>query len=73
MSKAIANPLEYYASQSLITDPREYAYMLEGLPTDILTLCEVVRGSILHTETASRLGVELTSERFSEIYTRMFI
>ena len=48
MSRPIVNPLEYYARQSPITEPREHVELLQGLPLEIPALCRVVQGILLH-------------------------
>jgi len=56
-------PLQYYATQSIITDPQEYRHLFDGLPNDIPSLCGVVQGLILHTHWAERYGVQVSEER----------
>ncbi|HEY41660.1 MAG TPA: transglutaminase domain-containing protein [Dehalococcoidia bacterium] len=60
------NPLQYYASHSVMTEPAEYQHLFNRLPTDILALCEIVQGLILHTHWAERYGVQLSEERQQE-------
>jgi hypothetical protein len=60
------DPLQYYATQSVITDPQEYRHLFNGLPRDITSLCEIVQGLILHSRWAERYGVQLTEERQQE-------
>jgi len=62
MSKSV-NLLGYYTRQSPITDPREYFYLFEGLPTDIPALCGVVQGVMIHRVSAKLRGVELTEKQ----------
>ncbi len=45
MSESTIHPLEYYARPGLMTDPGEHASLLDGLPTEIPALCQVVRGT----------------------------
>ena len=59
-------PLDFYARQGPITDPGEYAGYLEGLPTEIPALCQVLQGILLHLHWARRYGVELSEERKRE-------
>jgi len=48
MAQSNSNPLAYYASPGLMTDPKEYAYLFNGLPTEIPELVKVVQGLMLH-------------------------
>jgi hypothetical protein len=61
-----SDPLEYYATHSVITDPQECRYLFDDLPGDIPALCEIVQGLILHSHWAERYGVQLTEERRQE-------
>jgi hypothetical protein len=70
MSETITDPLEYYARPGLITNPGKYAGLLDGLPTDIPSLCKVVQGLVLHIFWAERYGVKLTAERQQEVQLR---
>jgi hypothetical protein len=60
------NPLQYYATHSVMTDPGEYRHLFDGLTADIASLCEIVQGLILHTHWAERYGVQLSKEREQE-------
>ena len=60
------NPLQYYSTQSIMTDPAEYRHLFDELPSDIPALCEIVQGLILHSHWAERYGVQLTEERQQE-------
>jgi len=62
----VSDPLRYYATHSVMTDPGEYRHFFDGLPTDIPSLCGVVQGLILHAHWAERYGVELSEERQQE-------
>ena len=53
------DPLEYYASPGLLTDPLEHSHLFTGLPTDVRELCAVVQGVMLRIFWAQRYGVEL--------------
>lgn len=64
------NPLEYYKSQGKITDPKEYSYLLDNLPTDIAELCTIVHGVITHRNSTKMYGLELTEQRKQEGETR---
>ena len=70
MLESTTNPLDYYASQSPITDPGQYIELFEALPSDIPALCEVVQGILMHQSSADLRGVELTDERRVELELR---
>ena len=70
MSEPITNPLEYYACPGPMTDPKEYASLLDGLPTDIPSLCQVVQGLTVHIFWAERYGLALSEERKQEVELR---
>ncbi len=57
------DPLQYYATHSIMTAPQEYRHLFDGLPADIPSLCEIVQGLILHAHWAERYGVQLSEER----------
>jgi hypothetical protein len=61
---------EFYAQQSIVTDPGDYRVKFEGLPTDIGQLCKVVQGLVTHRNASKLYGVELTETRKSEGETR---
>ncbi len=61
---------QYYASQSLITDPGKYRDLYAALPDDIPSLCKVVQGLLLHLHWAQAYGVDLTDERKTEVRMR---
>ncbi len=64
-------PQTFYASQSPITDPKEYAYLYEDLPHDLPLLCHVVQGLVLHYFGDLHLvGGSIPYERLCEIDTR---
>ena len=48
--------LAYYAQPGPMTDARELGYLLEGLPTAIGDLCQVVQQNMLHIFWAERYG-----------------
>lgn len=64
------NPLEYYKTQEKITNPKEYIYFLDNLPTNIPELCNVVHGVISHRNSTEMYGLELTEKRKQEGETR---
>lgn len=64
------DPLAYYARHGPITDPGEHAELLEGLPTEIPALCQIVQGILLHIFWAEQYGVKLSEERQHEVQLR---
>ena len=64
------DPLAYYASPGVMTQPGEYASLLDGLPPDISTLCEIVQTNLLHIFWAERYGVKLTDEKQKTVNLR---
>ena len=72
MADLTLNPLEYYAQPGPMTDPKEYAPLLDNLPTDTLcaSLCRVVQGLMVHIFWAERYGLQLSDERKQEVELR---
>jgi len=70
MPKSVSSVFDYYARPGLMTDPKEYATLLDGLPTEIRALCNVVQGLLLHVFWAERYGVALSKERRQEVQIR---
>jgi hypothetical protein len=70
MADSTLDPLEYYARPGPMTDPKEYAPLFEGLPTDIPALCQVVHGLMVHIFWAERYGLQLVDERKQEVELR---
>ena len=66
----MADPLEYYASPGLMTDPGDYAELFDCLPSDIGELCRVVQGILIHVFWAERYGIQLPEERKQEVGLR---
>lgn len=64
------NPLEYYTTQSLITDPGEYLGLFADLPHDVSGLCQVVQGLIIHFEEGDLFGYTIPEDRLPEVDTR---
>jgi hypothetical protein len=60
----------FYAQHGTITDPGPHRGLFDGLPTDIPSLCRLVRGLILHPTTAHLYGVEVERARLAEQDTR---
>ena len=73
MTDSTHNPLDYYACPGRMTDPKELASLLDGLPTDIGALCKVLQGIMLHIFWAERYGVQLSKEREGEVQWRSVV
>jgi hypothetical protein len=61
---------QFYASQSVITDPGEYKYLYETLPDDIPSLCRIIQGLLLHRWWTVQYGVNITKQQEEEIKIR---
>ena len=48
MSDKLKDMLEYYRTQSELSDPGDFDYLYEGLPDDIPSLIKAVQNVILH-------------------------
>jgi hypothetical protein len=65
------NTQEYFfAQQGPLSDPGGYAYLYNGLPTDIAALCKIVQGTTIHIFWAQRYGIVLPAERQEEVQLR---
>jgi len=62
--------LAYYATPGIMTDPGQYAPLLDALPTDIAALSEAVQGLMLHIFWADKYGVTLSGARKEEVQLR---
>jgi hypothetical protein len=70
MSDESAQTLEWYAAPGMMTDPQKYAALFDGLPTDIVALCQVVQGLMIHIFWAARYGLQLPEARKQEVQLR---
>jgi hypothetical protein len=70
MSDLVMDPRAYFARPGIMTDPKEYGRLLQGLPSEVSALCEIVQGLLLHVFWAERHGVELSEERKQEVGIR---
>lgn len=66
----VDNLLRFYAGAGLLTDPREYGFMFDGLPSELAELCGVVQNALVHIFWAERMGLKLSEERKSEVNIR---
>jgi len=64
------DPLAFYSKPGMMTDPGKHAYLLAGLPDDIVSLCQVVQNNLIHVFWAERMGVNLTEDQQSTLQIR---
>jgi hypothetical protein len=64
------SPQTFYAAPGPMTDPGEYAPLLEGLPTDLPALVRTLQGLAVHIFWAKRYGLDLNKEREAEVTIR---
>jgi hypothetical protein len=64
------DPIQYYATYGCMTDPGDYASLLEDLPPNIAGLCEIVQNNLIHIFWAERYGIELTEEQKQTVNIR---
>lgn len=62
--------LDFYSTQSPMSDPGEFAHLFKDLPTTIPELCGVVHGAIIHRDATEFYGFKIPDERTAEIETR---
>lgn len=66
-----SDPLEFYANQGLMSDPRKHASLFADLPDDIPALCKVVQGLLIHEGWAGQYGVSISADRAHESGLRL--
>jgi excinuclease ABC subunit A len=62
--------LQYYAQQSVITDPSTYFHLYENLPHDLPNLAKTVQGLVISLPWEDAYGLDTPRERHGEIYLR---
>ncbi len=61
------NPLDYYASQSVTSNPGKHANLFGKLPDSVEDLCEIVHGVIIHRDNTEDLyEFKPTAEEYEE-------
>jgi len=65
-----ADPLAYYATPGIVTDPGPHADLFEALPDGVDALVATVQGLLLHVFWAEAYGVTLTEERRGDVAIR---
>ncbi len=61
---------QYYATQSIMSDPGQYKELYDGLPDDIPSLCKVIQGLVLHMHWAQAYGQNPPDTRKTEVRIR---
>ena len=64
------NVLDFYGTQSPITEPDAYAKRLEDLPRDIPGLCRAARGLVFAIDAEELYGYRIPQDRRREVDTR---
>ena len=64
------DPPTYYAQQSPFTDPGQQAGVLDDLPCDVVGLCRVMQGLVVHYRLGHLFDLEIPEERLPKIDTR---
>jgi hypothetical protein len=64
------DPLAFYSKPGMMTDPGKHAYLLVGLPDDLISLCSGVQNNLIHVFWAERMGVNLTEVQQSTLQMR---
>lgn len=62
--------LQYYAQQSVITDPGTYSHLFDNLPDDLPNLVETVQGLLVSLPWEDAYGLDSSRKRQREIYLR---
>jgi hypothetical protein len=57
------DPITYYASPGMMTDPGKYSSLLINLPVVISDLCGIVQTNLIHVFWAERYGIILNDEQ----------
>lgn len=70
MSTSKTDMLQYYRTQSAVTDPKAYADRFEALPEDPLAISNVLQNILLHNWKTYAEKMELSAERRAEIEIR---
>lgn len=67
----MSSMFERYATQSIVTDPGDFAHMMEALPQDPVVLIDLISHLLIHFETdASELNEATIAKRIEEIDSR---
>jgi len=58
--------IDFYSSQSIMTDPGKYAYLYQELPIEVSKLCEIVQGLLIHEAHTHLYGVNISNKRIEK-------
>jgi hypothetical protein len=70
MTGGTMNALEFYKKQSLVTDPKGFAYLLQSFPCDVASIKILLQGLILHLWDGSFYNYQIPLKRLFDIETR---
>jgi len=70
MPELAGDPLAYYATPGVMTDPGAFDRLLSDVPRDVGAMIRAVQGALLHVFWAGRYGVELSQTRQEEVQLR---
>jgi len=62
--------LQYYAQQSVITDPSMHSHLFDHLPHDLPNLVKTIQGLVVSLPWEDAYGLDTPRERHEEIYLR---
>jgi len=66
----MSDPLEFFATPAPMTSAGSYAALLDALPRDIGSLCQMVQGLMIHIFWAEQYGVPQAALRRDEVQLR---
>jgi len=70
MPTSIDDAHSYYTEHGIISDPGKFTRLFNNLPQDILQLCKIIQGLLLHPFWSERYGEKLSEERKTEVNIR---
>ena len=70
MSSSEVEAQIYFARHGVLSDPREQAGMLAGLPVDLPGLCQVVQGLLIPFDQSALYGVDLSKVQRKDAHIR---
>lgn len=62
--------MEYYTTQSPITDPGEHAGLFDDIPCDVSGICRVVQGLIIPFDEEDAFDYSIPEDRFTDVDAR---
>ena len=64
------DPLEFYSTQSVVTEPKRNQALFEGMSPEITDICQAVHGIYLHFVEGEAYDYQIPESRLGEINTR---